>query len=260
MSSPSERKASTTAQSHRHLSADSTSPHHTPVIVTASDSEHSTSADDDNDHPNSISATISRQTTAATTTAGDGNGEQQAKKRRHRHRPIPGPEYAKLIHAHSQRTVARSLYPGSNYLDLATWLVYTTNVNNPPSASAATTKSSDEHDVIVFHDLGLSCTTTNNSENEEQTRFISSHSPLSTLSSLPLPSSAGSGQLLFLRGIPSPNWLAEIGGAYLISHPHSSSFPYLHFPISMPTLEYPASPEAPPPLISLPFHTKPSPN
>ena len=132
---------------------------------------------------------------------------------------ITAEAYAQLIHNHATRNVANSIYPGQNYRDLATWLWYAENrIQVPPSQRSG---FDDGHCLAVFVDLAVNKKRGGGEAEQEEDnrmRFLyAADNARESLASLPSQASeAGAGQLLLLRGCPSPEWLTGLGGKYRV--------------------------------------------
>ena len=106
--------------------------------------------------------------------------------------------YVRSIHAHSLRSIAKSTFPGPNYIDLANWLLL--------EADYAPSAASDSHPPAFFYNLGADST--------ESLRGLSASSPEEVIcQSCP---AEGLGQLLFLRGFLTPAWVSAIGSHFWI--------------------------------------------
>lgn len=116
-------------------------------------------------------------------------------------RTVSPDEYKQAIYAHSQRFAVFSSFPGRNYSALANWLI------RPTPSSSLLPKPGDSHILIVVHNLdeyGL-----------DRVQTITDTDPIS----LPPPRShpgQRKGRLLFVRGFPSPSWVAELGSRYRV--------------------------------------------
>ncbi|KAK4443192.1 hypothetical protein QBC34DRAFT_213421 [Podospora aff. communis PSN243] len=109
-------------------------------------------------------------------------------------------EYKSAIYAHSRREALLSNFSGRNYVPLADWLIRPT----PPSLSTPP----DGHKLIVIHRLG------ENGPNRVQTITVTDPVDLTPPESQP--TSQGKGCLVFVRGFPSPSWVAELGSRYRV--------------------------------------------
>lgn len=111
-------------------------------------------------------------------------------------------DYAAAVHRHSLRSKEHHLFTGTNYRSLALFLKST----SPLSSTTPAPRFSRDHDVLVIHDLSPS--------GHHITRF-NSITGLQNLNNHPLPGD-GCGQLLFLRGLPSSEWVNTIGARYRV--------------------------------------------
>lgn len=113
-------------------------------------------------------------------------------------------DYAVAVYRHTLRNKERHLSTGTNYRSLALFLK-STNTHAPSGATQAPGVSR-EHDVFIIHDLTPA--------GRRITRF-SGITGLQKFSKHPLPAD-DCGQLLFLRGLPSPEWVNTIGVRYRV--------------------------------------------
>lgn len=111
-------------------------------------------------------------------------------------------DYAAAVHRHSLRSKEHYLFTGTNYRSLALFLK---NANTLSATTPIATYSRD-HDILIIHDLTPS--------GHRITRF-NSITGLQGFNSHPLPGD-GCGQLLFLRGLPSSEWVNTIGARYRV--------------------------------------------
>jgi hypothetical protein len=112
--------------------------------------------------------------------------------------PVSPASYNRSIRAHSTRSFAKCLYSGRNYEDLASWL----DAGEQHIILPVTTR----YPMALLHDLSpLSESVTTSLE----------LGSLKLLKAYPRPLK-DTGQILFLRGLPSPNWISSIGGKYNI--------------------------------------------
>lgn len=116
--------------------------------------------------------------------------------------------YEQAIIDHSSRTGKDSLFPGPNYLGLVRYLskrsttdsVSTQTFVRPPSRSGQAQVALES--FLVHNDLA-----------GHETWYQDSHEDKTAFQNLQLPQD-GNGQLLFIRGLPSPQWLKTIGVKY----------------------------------------------
>ncbi|KIW33961.1 uncharacterized protein PV07_00772 [Cladophialophora immunda] len=113
-------------------------------------------------------------------------------------------DYAAAVHRHSLRSKEHHLFTGTNYRSLALFL---RNKNSRASAGAGQAPGlSREHDILIIHDLTPA--------GRRITRF-NSLTGLQDFHNHPLPADH-CGQLVFLRGLPSPEWVNAIGARYRV--------------------------------------------
>ncbi|KAH7323572.1 hypothetical protein BKA65DRAFT_481382 [Rhexocercosporidium sp. MPI-PUGE-AT-0058] len=105
-------------------------------------------------------------------------------------------QYAKSIKAHSSRSITSSSFPGNNYIDLATWLLQ--------DSESFQSLSNQPHLLALLYELGVQ-------GSENSSTFA--QSDVQALASVPRPSK-DRGQILFIRGYMSPEWITTIGSKY----------------------------------------------
>jgi hypothetical protein len=112
-------------------------------------------------------------------------------------------EYVQSIIAHSERSASASSFPGRNYVDLANWLLPLLSRSSDNSRTRAPHESKQW--IAVAHSL----------EGHSAKTVCFGEDDVSKLGTLQRPE-ADKGQLLFLRGFLSPEWLAEVGSRYTV--------------------------------------------
>lgn len=146
---------------------------------------------------------VSRQVNAGNEMGAETLTDQDDKKRSPK-------DYAYAVQRQSKRVHEKTLFPGVHYRSLALFL------NNwrpsQPTQSLVTkdkAQPAQSYPLVIVHDLFYS-----RKDPKRITSFDSVHG-LDALSDHPLPRS-GAGQLLFLRGYPSPDWVNLIGSKYRV--------------------------------------------
>ncbi|KAJ4394347.1 hypothetical protein N0V93_003564 [Gnomoniopsis smithogilvyi] len=118
--------------------------------------------------------------------------------------------YARAVISLSRRYSSTSAFPGTNYIDIAEWLLQDRNLLDPlkPEKDAAIFASTSEqpHDLVVVYNTGKK-------KWELQQYGQEQHEDFYTTTSMPVD---GSGQLVFIRGFVSPSWVSAIGSKYNI--------------------------------------------
>ena len=120
---------------------------------------------------------------------------------------MPGAQdYANTIRTHAARTKGQSLYPGPNYRALADFIE---DLRWKQPHSLPHPSRSRHFDFAAIHDLAFDV-----SESSRLTLFdsLSDFERFDTHED-PRPDS---GQILFLRGYPSPDWIRHVGAKYRI--------------------------------------------
>lgn len=117
-------------------------------------------------------------------------------------------DYAAAVHKHSQRSKDSHLYPGANYRQLSFFLNGRQGKLGRPSG-AQDDGVPREFVFATLHDLSY--------ERKDPSRLTTfdSITGLEALSEHPLPRD-NAGQLLFLRGYPSRDWINLLGSKYRI--------------------------------------------
>jgi hypothetical protein len=115
-------------------------------------------------------------------------------------------DYATAIATHSTCSAHESLYPGTHYRATARFLNHGISTN-PLRRSHSFAKRA--HDFAILHDLAYS-----RQDSRRITAFDSLEGP-QRFATHPSPHD-NSGQLLFLRGFPSPEWINSLGARYRI--------------------------------------------
>lgn len=121
---------------------------------------------------------------------------------RQRRHPL---SYSQAVRLHSERVKETSSYPGVNYRRLAVLL------EKPAYSrkSAPTVSTSQPFNFATIHNLALDIW------DPKRVCVFDGNKDLTTFEKHERPQ-AESGQLIFLRGYPSPNWLTAIGTNYRI--------------------------------------------
>jgi hypothetical protein len=115
----------------------------------------------------------------------------------HRKKRTPE-EYAKAVDAHASRRTATTLYPGTNYRSLALFLKQKCNGS----------EESDGFTFAILHNLAYDLHNTSRRSTFKTAAELAKFEP-STIQ-------AKNGQILVLRGYPSPDWIKTIGAMYRI--------------------------------------------
>lgn len=119
-------------------------------------------------------------------------------------------EYANAVDSYSKLSSVDSLYPGSNFASLATFLLQA-YLAHPSSLELSTLKSREpvgqDHSFVIHCDLKNGGT--------GRSREFRSASELLGFEGHSI-REPGSASLLFLRGYPSPEWLNTIGAKFSI--------------------------------------------
>ena len=113
--------------------------------------------------------------------------------------------YSQAIHRHSERVKDTSSYPGVNYRRLDLFLQGSTYPKKP----GVYAPNSQSFHFFVLHDLAVDVS------DAGRVCFLDGDNDPKTLETYQRPK-ADSGQLIFLRGYPSPEWLNTIGTVYRI--------------------------------------------
>ncbi|MCJ1410914.1 hypothetical protein MMC19_005001 [Ptychographa xylographoides] len=129
----------------------------------------------------------------------DETGDDKKKKRA----PI---DYHSLISEHTKRAQDVTLHPGTHYRSLSTILGAYPKASVQPPSTGAWHRS---HTLATIHDLAYE------PGDVRRVSHFDSATGLQSFAKYPLPQNE-SGQLLFLRGYPSPEWLNLIGGRYRV--------------------------------------------
>ena len=120
----------------------------------------------------------------------------------------PSQKYADAVAALASRSVNHSLYPGTSYWSLAKFLRAPFESYAPGSFESLNLSSNpdfDGHSFVTVHTL--------TSEGASDLRPIKTADDLFTQESN---ATTNGNQLLFLHGLPSPQWLNAIGGRYRV--------------------------------------------
>jgi hypothetical protein len=118
-------------------------------------------------------------------------------------------DYASAIRRHSTRSEYDSLYPGVQYRSIARFLNVPAPVRSRPSASNKHSYKQREYSFAILHDLAYG---------RDDPRYFTSFSGSSgpqRFATHPAPHDK-CGQLLFLRGYPSQDWINSIGARYRV--------------------------------------------
>ena len=115
-------------------------------------------------------------------------------------RTVSPNDYANLIHIHAARSTTSTLYPGPNYINLSTWLKTSERIKEQ-----SLPEKKDRHCLAVFYDLAVH-------RNPGRTWYFS-RNELDLCLEMHRPQK-DSGQILLLRGCPSPDWIMAVGGKY----------------------------------------------
>ena len=119
-------------------------------------------------------------------------------------------QYADAVQRHANRSEQTSLYSGNKYESIAQYLQSDTVRQNGETAYNTYTPKKRLHPFAILHDLAYS-----REDSRYLTTFSGSEGPQSfTDHGSPQPLC---GQLLFLRGWPSPAWINAIGIRYRIN-------------------------------------------
>jgi hypothetical protein len=118
--------------------------------------------------------------------------------------------YARAIVSLSKRYSTTSAFPGTHYIDLANWLLQDRclfNSGRPKEGPVLfASESKQPHGLVVVYSTGESKWDVQQYGQEQHDAFSADTSALS----------AGSGQLVFIRGFISPSWVSAIGSKYNI--------------------------------------------
>lgn len=117
----------------------------------------------------------------------------------------PGPQdYANAIRIHAVRAKGYSLYPGPNYRALANFIK---NLRSKPPIPQLYRPAHDEFKYAALHDLALEI------DDPGRITLFDGLSGLDRFEAHQDPQ-PDSGQILFLRGYPSPDWMRRVGARY----------------------------------------------
>lgn len=150
-------------------------------------------------------------------------------------------QYAFAIAAHAKKEMRESLYPGTNYRHLAMFLA-----PHKPRASTSRLQIQTKHDYVVIHDLKYS------HGDDSRVSSFDSEDGISDFSAYPLPAT-GSGHLVFIRGYPTPQWVAAIGARYGVDPEYFRRF--LRIGQSREYFDLPALPSSSANIINVPITT-----
>lgn len=118
--------------------------------------------------------------------------------------------YTRAIISLSRRHSNTSSFPGSNYVDIAEWLLQDRRLlksRKPDQDSALFASMSEQpHDLVVVYDCG-------ERKWDVQHYLQEQHEAFSAAVSAP---SESLGQVVFIRGFVSPSWVAVLGSKYNI--------------------------------------------
>ncbi|PYH83975.1 hypothetical protein BO82DRAFT_29810 [Aspergillus uvarum CBS 121591] len=116
--------------------------------------------------------------------------------------------YTRAIISLSRRYSSTSVFPGSNYVDIAEWMLQDRGVNPKPEEHATCLASTAEqsHDLVVVYD---------SSESRWGVQSYSCEQHETFSAATPVPSN-GLGQMIFIRGFISPSWVSVLGSKYNI--------------------------------------------
>lgn len=117
-------------------------------------------------------------------------------------------QYVTAICNHSNRSQESHLYPGTNYRSLALFLGSWRE--RGLLALRNKTAAPPKFDFVTIHDLGQG------RDDVNHIRTFDSIDGISAFLSHPLPTNQ-SGQLVFLRGYPSKEWISAVGARYRIN-------------------------------------------
>ena len=119
-------------------------------------------------------------------------------------------KYADAVRRHANRSRQKSLYPGDQYEFLAQYLQKDTVEQSGDPARDIYTAGKRPHSSAVLHDLAFP-----RKDSRYLTRFSGSDGPQLFMNHRSPQSFCG--QLLFLRGWPSPAWINAIGTRYNVN-------------------------------------------
>ncbi|RAK77164.1 uncharacterized protein BO72DRAFT_468737 [Aspergillus fijiensis CBS 313.89] len=116
--------------------------------------------------------------------------------------------YTRAIISLSRRYSSTSVFPGSNYVDLAEWMLQDRGVNPRPEEHATCLASTAEqtHDLVVVYG-------SSESKWGVQSYSCEQHETFCAAASVP---AHGLGQMIFIRGFISPSWVSVLGSKYSI--------------------------------------------
>jgi hypothetical protein len=152
-------------------------------------------------------------------------------------------QYVDTITAHARRGMQDSLIPGVNYQHLAAHLnSYSSQARNHHTASGHV----GGYDFVTIHNLKYS---------RDNTARISSFQDtgddqIQKFEAYELPES-GSGHLIFIKGYPSPKWMAAIGARYRVDPEYFRRF--LNFGHSRNYFDLPSLPSSSENIINIPI-------
>ncbi|RAL14030.1 uncharacterized protein BO97DRAFT_469319 [Aspergillus homomorphus CBS 101889] len=117
--------------------------------------------------------------------------------------------YTRAIISLSRRFSSTSAFPGSNYVDIAEWMLLDRGFNSGKSDDDVTNLAStaeQAHDLVVVY---------NSDDSKWNVRQYSceQHKAFSADTSVP---TEDSGQIVFIRGFISPTWVSAVGSKYNI--------------------------------------------
>jgi hypothetical protein len=150
-------------------------------------------------------------------------------------------QYIHAIAAHATKEMRASLYPGVNYRHLARFLTPTKS-----RAAAARLRRRPKHNYVVVHDLAY------DHGDPFRVSSFNSQDGINGFAAHPLPS-AGSGHMVFIRGYPSPEWVAAIGARYGVDPEYFRRF--LSFGQSRDYFDLPSLPSSSTNIINIPITT-----
>jgi hypothetical protein len=158
-------------------------------------------------------------------------------------------QYVTAISNHSKRSQESHLYPGINYRALALFLSSWRERGLIAPKQRPTTPS--KFDFVIVHDLYYA------PGDPKRITTFDSVDGMPAFSSHPLPTNQ-SGQLVFLRGHPSKEWINTIGARYRINPELFRR--QLPFDSSSPMFDLPGLPSSVPNTIRLPLLSLGKPN
>ena len=154
-------------------------------------------------------------------------------------------EYANAVTQHAKQTTTSSPFPGYNFENLASYLQRGTLPASPPLSDHRTLRTDDEPPAFSFvTKYRLEGTTAHRQDFDDPLKCLG---PLHTKAT-PL--------VLFLKGIPSPQWLTKLGADYPVDPAFFND--HLDFEASYGRIDYfdfPPLPFSQPSILRLPYIT-----